>query len=114
MPLPHYMTLPHFVSDYKLGSYKEYIYIGEYFDAKEYIWNENLPINFVKNTKYRIYQRIYDGTMYEKEEAQHVHIFIEKYDKTFTTRTKFSELLEKNLMIPISTYRKNRIDEILD
>ena len=50
MPLPHYMTLPHFVSDYKLGSYKEYIYIGEDFDAKEYIWNENLPINFVKNT----------------------------------------------------------------
>ena len=56
MPLPHFSLEPKF----KLGDYREYVYVGEDMNAKEYIWDENIPIILQKNTVYKLFCKIYE------------------------------------------------------
>ena len=117
MPLPHFamsrmppFSLPTFV----MGDYKEYVYIGEDLDGKPYIWDENLPIKLIKNTKYKLYCRIYENVVDSEVDNSYIHIYIDRYDKTFTTKMTFADLINQKLMMPISEYRDIRINEILD
>ena len=111
MLLPHFAQMPYFAQPvFKLGDYKEYVYIGEDIDAKPYLWNENLPIFIQKNTKYKLYC----DSIYINDLPIYCYIFIEKYDKTFSTRENFKELLDMKLMLPIYEYRDRRINEILE
>ena len=116
MPLPHFRMPPPFTTPtFVMGDYKEYVYIGEDIDGKSYIWDENLPIKLIKNTKYRLYRRVYESNDgYNEADNPYIHIYINRYEKTFTTKLDFGNLINQKLMLPISEYREIRINEILE
>ena len=114
MPLPHYGGNS---KPFKPGRYKEYVYIGEDIEASLIIWDKNLPCKLEKNNIYRLYEdkkEEGDTSFFNYDDINEGFIYLLLNNQFFITRPEFGILIKTGLIIPISKYREQRIDEIFE
>ena len=112
------MPLPHYGGGQQPTPDKEFIYLGKDMDVKPYLWYYGAnPLKFIKNNKYKLG---FTEHHYFENKADYNNIIyyskcsnIEIDGKNYNIKANFEELLNREL-IPISVYRQQRIDEILE
>lgn len=116
MPLPHYGGNQNYGGNqkpFKPGNYREYVYLGEDIDASKLIWDKNLTTKLKKNTIYRLYEdKKEEGEISYYEETNNGFIYLLLNNQFLITRVEFGILIDSGVMVPISKYRDQRIDEI--
>lgn len=105
MPLPH-------CPGAKINHTIEYIYLAEDRNAKQYVWSSGLvSLTLFNNKTYKIG---FSEHNYEPIPLYYRCEYIEIEGINYAIRDrKFEKLLDTEL-IPLSVYRENRINDILD